>query len=129
MEIVYDYVWEHSVDEVRGRVWTGAMTSVLSDKGISNGAYTPITGGLQMMGCVEQLRRGGGSTSSQWKLLKKPTIALFESAASSKYRTKERHRFEILEGQLEAAVKRIATLEHQIAILIEWKRRSDIDHS
>lgn len=60
-------------------VWTGFMTHVIRDElSLSVPYYTKILKALEAMGCVEQLRRGGSSTPSQWELLHEPTLELFE---------------------------------------------------
>ena len=49
-----------------GKVWKGKSTQLISGLGIATPMYPKIFNALKEMGCIEQLRRGGGKASSVW---------------------------------------------------------------
>jgi hypothetical protein len=54
-------------------VWEGMLTSFITGKlNLSVPYYTYIMRALKRMGCVQQLKRGGGTSPSQWRLIKEP---------------------------------------------------------
>jgi hypothetical protein len=54
-------------------VYEGHLTRLFSELNIPNPYYTSLMKALKTMGCVEQLRRGGGAAMSQWVLHRAPT--------------------------------------------------------
>jgi len=58
-------------------VYTGHLTRLFADLGIANPYYTKIMKTLEGLGCVEQLRRGGGAATSKWLLHKPPVEEIF----------------------------------------------------
>lgn len=52
-------------------VYNGHLTRLFQELQIANPYYTKIMAALKGQGCIEQLRRGGGSATSKW-LLKFP---------------------------------------------------------
>lgn len=55
-------------------VWEGMLTQFITGElHLSVPYYTKITRELKRMGCIEQLKRGGGTAPSQWRLLTEPT--------------------------------------------------------
>lgn len=55
-------------------VWEGALTRLITrDLNLSIPYYTSITRTLRAMGCIRQLKRGGGTAGSQWELINDPT--------------------------------------------------------
>jgi hypothetical protein len=65
-------------------VYEGHLTRLFSELGIANPYYTSIMKALKDTGCVEQLRRGGGSAKSQWVLISRPTVDQFMERAERK---------------------------------------------
>ena len=61
-------------------VWTGYTTKLFDSLGMSTPYYTTVTRNLMRMGCIKQLRRGGGTATSQWELLKEPTYEAYTQA-------------------------------------------------
>jgi hypothetical protein len=60
-------------------VYEGALTSLVTQElHLSVPYYTSVTRALKAMGCVKQLRRGGGQALSQWLLLREPTVELYQ---------------------------------------------------
>jgi len=58
--------------------YTGALTNLLMENGISKSKYSHITRFLKDMGCIERVRRGAGPTPSVWILWSEPTYENFE---------------------------------------------------
>jgi hypothetical protein len=80
-------------------MWTGALTKVFGRLELSTPYYTHVMEHLKRMGCVEQYRRGGGSTPSKWVLHREPTPDLFETAVGDKP-VGPKARLDILEQRL-----------------------------
>ena len=94
-------------------VYEGHLTKLFLDLHFSTPYYAKVTHALRAMGCIRQLRRGGGSAESQWELLREPTQYLWEQSRSKKTApgTKTEQRFEQLEQQLRAHNDRLNRLE------------------
>jgi hypothetical protein len=58
-------------------VWEGFLTRLVKDLKLSVPYYSTIRTALMSMGCIRQLRRGGGTSPSQWELIKPPTMELW----------------------------------------------------
>lgn len=62
------------VNEVPTLVYEGHLTRlVLQGVNLSAPYYTSVLKALKAMGCVYQLKRGGGGATSKWSLLQAPT--------------------------------------------------------
>lgn len=81
-----------------GVVYEGALTQLVTQElNLSVPYYTHVTRALKQMNCIRQLRRGGGSSPSQWELITAPTEEVFRkevgtislTSAPSKYATRE----------------------------------------
>lgn len=59
-------------------VYEGKLTDLITKElYLSTPYYTSITRVLKAMGCIQQLKRGGGSAPSQWLMVKMPTLEDF----------------------------------------------------
>jgi len=65
-------------------VYTGHLTRLFADLNIANPYYTKIMNTLVELGCVEQLRRGGGKAQSKWVLCKAPVEDIFKDFVERK---------------------------------------------
>lgn len=65
-------------------VYEGQLTKLFGALGLSTPYYTSVMNHLKSMGCVEQLRRGGGNSPSRWRLLREPDEDAFRSFESVK---------------------------------------------
>jgi len=76
-------------DEETGelRVYEGHLTGLFRRLKLSTPYYTTIKNRLVAMGCIEQLKRGGGAAMSRWILWKEPTIEGYLAASTRKSRT------------------------------------------
>jgi hypothetical protein len=62
-------------------VYEGMLTALVTETiGLPVPYYTAVRRKLLDMGCVRQLRRGGGTAPSQWELIKEPTADLWAEA-------------------------------------------------
>lgn len=69
------------VEDDRMVVWEGAFTKLIADLNYSVPYHSKLKDHLVRMGCIQQLRRGGGSAPSVWWLKREPTEELFNHAA------------------------------------------------
>lgn len=88
-------------------IYTGFLTTFVQSLGYSVPYYSPIKNKLVAMGCIEQIKRGGGKLPSVWKLHRPPDEVLFKLTDDGKHRGRRVSRLDILE-------QRIADLERQL---------------
>ena len=90
---VYSAMHEEAkrVDTAEGGmiVYEGFLTALVTKKlNLSVPYYTSVMRVLKDMGCVRQLRRGGGTAPSQWMLIREPDEASFTQASPKKEKPK-----------------------------------------
>jgi len=96
-------------------VWEGFMTDLIcSQLNLSVPYYTHILNAMKDMGCLRQLRRGGGSSPSQWELIYEPTLEAFLAATPSKIPKQTREA--MLEGAIDELSGRLSGIE-------KWQRQ------
>jgi hypothetical protein len=82
-ETVYKAMRETATEvhesEVPMLVWEGFLTKLMLNLNLSVPYYSTVKNYLTKMGCIRQLKRGGGTTPSQWELIKPPTPALWDA--------------------------------------------------
>jgi hypothetical protein len=79
---VYDAMAEAATivetETVRMLVWEGFLTKLVqNDLNLAVPYYSSVKMFLTRMGCIRQMRRGGGTSPSQWEVIKPPTKELF----------------------------------------------------
>jgi len=90
-EVVQPAVYEHccrvyaemegqATEMPEGRVYEGYTTRLFQALELSPPYYTRIRDLLIKMGCVEQLRCGGGNAKSRWRLVREPDETIFTLA-------------------------------------------------
>lgn len=104
-----------SEDEERSRivVYEGFLTHLVTQQlNLSVPYYTSIRKNLIRMGCIRQLKRGGGSSPSQWELIYEPTPEAFATAQPPKVpkQTKE-----------SAMNEQIRNLSARVSELEDWR--------
>lgn len=78
-----------TVDDAEVLVYEGALTKLFRDQlGLSVPYYTSSLGELKRMGCLAQLRRGGGGAPSIWALYFEPTPDIWRNTIHRTVRTK-----------------------------------------
>lgn len=97
-------------------VWEGFLTKLTRGLGLSTPYYTAVRRDLTRMGCIRQLRRGGGSSPSQWELIKAPTEDLYKN--SKVQPTKEKTRLDTIMQQIKDVHTRLTVVEQQIDTII-----------
>jgi hypothetical protein len=83
---VYKTMEESSeMDDTLGlRVYEGHLTNLFRKLLLSVPYYTEIKNRLISIGCIEQVRRGGGTAMSRWVLWKEPTLDEWKYASSKR---------------------------------------------
>lgn len=99
-------------------VWEGMLTRLITSQlNLSVPYYTAVTKALKRMGCIRQLKRGGGTAPSQWELLCEPTEELFINALPK--RIPKMDRYELIQMQLDSQNNRILKLEKILENIIK----------
>lgn len=112
-------------------VYEGHLTQLFKRLRLAVPYYTEIKNHLTHMGCIEQVRRGGGSAESRWVLWKEPDLEEWKDSTTRPRRgnkttmheqqirilnerlaSAERH-IEVIETTLELVTERLATLEER----------------
>ena len=95
-------------------VYEGYLTRLFQGLELSPPYYTQIRDLLTRMGCIEQLRRGGGNAKSRWRLVRAPTEADF-TAANAQNMVKS-GRVASLEQQNRMLNQRVSVLEKILGV-------------
>lgn len=91
-------------------VYRGMLTQLVTGTlHLSVPYYSWVTQSLKKMGCVRQIKRGGGTSPSEWELIKEPTLELFEATREKKLRKPDR--YGQLQGQFDALNRRVQAIE------------------
>jgi hypothetical protein len=101
------------VDDEEQLVYTGALTGLFAGLGVPNPYYTHVMRALKKMGCVHQLRRGGGTAPSKWMLVAPPTEDAFTDLDGSytDWKGKRGGKVASLEQQIRDVTRRVSVLE------------------
>lgn len=100
-------------------VWEGMFTALITQQAnLSIPYYSKITKALKEMGCIRQLKRGGGTSPSQWELIKAPTLDLYENRITHS-RVPRATQFAQLQGRVNSLEKRVAILEGALQRFID----------
>jgi hypothetical protein len=114
---------EKGIDRVEGHdthviIYEGFLTQLITQKlNLSVPYYTKIRNALIRMGCVRQLRRGGGSSPSQWELNYEPSLDAFLKQEAPK--VPKQDKYAALEQQISNLTRRIADLERSRDAMVE----------
>jgi len=98
-------------------VWSGRYTKLIHDLNYSVPYYTAIKKNLVRMGCIQQLRRGGGTAPSVWWLKAAPTEEAFRNAVERKVPDAK----DAFQQQLGDLNRRLSKAERTIQALIDGK--------
>jgi len=98
-------------------IYEGHLTQLFRKLRLSTPYYTQIKNQLTGMGCIEQIRRGGGSAESRWVLWKEPTLEEWKAATAT--RARRGNKTSMLERQIRDLTDRMSVLERQVDSLIK----------
>lgn len=99
-------------------VYEGFFTQLITGElHLSVPYYTSISSTLMRMGCIRQLKRGGGTSPSQWELLYEPTLDTFLNSRPK--RTKKQTAVEMLKEITDTHTARITALEDLVQELMD----------
>lgn len=97
-------------------VYEGILTNlVLKECNLSAPYYSSVTQALKGMGCIRQLKRGGGTAPSLWELITEPTLEVFRERKPAKPRS---DRVSMLQDQVDSLTGRVTELERIFAKVI-----------
>ena len=98
-------------------IWTGHTTQLFARLGMATPYYTTVMQTLKKMGCVEQVKRGGGNSMSKWRLVRRPEEQFFEAAEKLKKPIQGTQK--ALEQQVRDLNNRVLTLEDRMHDLVQ----------
>lgn len=99
-------------------LWVGALTAMVKE--VSPTAnYGQIAGALQDMGCIEQLRKGGGRSKSVWRLHHPPTVEIADMISKTRNNPRSTKQ-QAIEKQINALNTRIQKLEHDLTSVVNF---------
>lgn len=99
-------------------IWEGFFTKLITeDLGLSVPYYSTIRRELMRMECIRQLRRGGGSSPSQWALLHEPTEELWHNAPAKRMQTNSKQ--DATAGQVGDLIKRLERVEQFVETILQ----------
>jgi hypothetical protein len=89
-------------------VYEGKLTELFKRLHLSVPYYTYVRQHLIRMGCIRQLRRGGGTSMSQWEMIREPTEELWREAEG--YKQPPKDKTSMLEQQIRGLSERFNQL-------------------
>jgi transcription termination factor NusB len=99
-------------------VYEGFLTRLITQQlNLSVPYYTKVRKALLRMGCIRQLRRGGGSSPSQWELSHEPDLDSFLKQEAPKVPKQDKD--EATHQQILALTHRVAELESSRDAMID----------
>lgn len=118
------------VDEDTGEemvVWEGMLTALITGRcNLSIPYYSKITSALKEMGCIRQIKRGGGSASSVWELITEPTEELY-SARPAAQKLPRQDRLTQQAAQINSLNNRVGALEHALQKFLDTEQENTED--
>lgn len=102
-------------------IYEGFLTHLITGKlSLSVPYYTAVRKQLIRMGCIRQLRRGGGTSPSQYELVYEPTEeAFFRVSARKEPKKQHQDRLEGMEERLQNLTQRLSELEGMLDSVVE----------
>jgi hypothetical protein len=99
-------------------VWEGFFTKLITEElNLSVPYYSTVRRELIRMECIRQMRRGGGSSPSQWELLQPPTEELWHNAPPKRAQTNSKQ--DATAGQVGDLIRRLERVEQNIEVILE----------
>ena len=117
-------------DEDTGRdmvVWEGMLTTLITGRcSLSIPYYSKITTALKDMGCIRQIKRGGGSAQSVWELITEPTEELYNERPAAK-KLPRQDRLTQQAAQINSLNNRVGALEHALQRFLDYEQENTED--
>lgn len=98
-------------------VYKGFLTHLVANQALSVPYFTFCTRALKEMGCIRQLKRGGGRAPSLWELIKAPTEELYiayKPEDTNSYRLAHKGKTNMLSSQVSDLSTRVLALEDKL---------------
>lgn len=106
------------IEGTQSVVYEGFLTALVKDKlNLSTPYFSKCRKALLEMGCIEQLRRGGSSTPSQWLLIREPLLANFDPEAIVTPPAITLEQYQAQQQQINALNHRIGTIEQILGLV------------
>lgn len=115
-------VEEGSVPETI-KVYEGFLTTLFQDLRMSVPYYTTIMKALKAMNCVEQLRRGGGTSKSKWVLYHEPTEEGFMAYMNGRTSPRRQGQLAALEQRNRDLAARVSEAEKRLDRIEKYLQR------
>jgi DNA-binding IclR family transcriptional regulator len=93
------------------KVYEGHLTGLFAELGMSTPYYTSIMKALKAMGCVDQVRRGGGAALSKWQLNYPPTAEGYAAYENNRVPNRRQGEIAALKQQVRDLHGRLAAIE------------------
>ena len=105
-------------DETTAIVYEGHLTKLFVALNLSVPYYTSVTRKLKDMGCIRQLRRGGGNAPSRWLLVTEPTEELWgtDIIAVREVAARKAQEADMLNQQMRDLGRRLTTVEKALGL-------------
>jgi len=114
--------YRDGTDDKEAVVYEGFLTKLVTEElHLSTPYYTTVMRALKKMGCATQLRRGGSTATSQWRLHHEPTEDLFREKIGlpKKPTSQHKHRMDQHEGMIQDLNVRVLVLEDALKNIIQ----------
>lgn len=115
VQLVFNEMEKRStIEQLAGepvKVYEGHLTGLFQELGIPNPYYTHIMKALKAMGCVDQIRRGGGAAYSKWQLCYPPTEEGFMTYDDNRLPNRAKGKIGALEQRVKLLDERVTYME------------------
>lgn len=98
-------------------IYEGFFVRLVAELGLSTPYFSYCRQALIDMGCIRQIKRGGGTGKSQWELIRVPTEELFDMATPRDPNVEKKQRG----GEIAMLKDQIATINARVLALEDWK--------
>lgn len=118
---LYEAMEANTQESPEGIFWIGALTTLLknvSGPGASSN-YSQVVGALTDMGCIEQIRKGGGKAPSAWRLLHPPDSSLV-TLIKGKRSSHRSSKAEQVDQEIATLNQRINNLERELRAVVKY---------
>jgi hypothetical protein len=117
---IYDRMHQESRQTEKGRVWEGHLTRLCDELNIARGYYSYVRQCLLDMGCIEQIKRGGGAGMSKWRLIKRPDEETYAGKEPGRPNKTSSSKVRTLEQQNTDLNRRVAYLEREMGNIMDF---------